>query len=154
MLLITHDLGIVAGFAQDVLVMYAGAPVEYGGTTCSATRAPYTQALMAAVPRLTDERGGAASIPGSLPRADAIPPGCRFEARCRIGRGRERCRTDRPAFDLRDRGGASPATSEEARATAGGSHREGARCAAPRGAAPFVIVDLAKSYRTRGSSAP
>ena len=101
-LLITHDLGIVAGFSQDVLVMYAGAPVEFGPTGGVFAEAghPYTQALMAAVPRLTDERGTElASIPGSLPPADAIPGGCRFEARCRIGRGRDLCRSERPAFD-------------------------------------------------------
>ena len=104
-MLITHDLGIVAGFAHDVLVMYAGAPVEYGPTerVFADPGHPYTQALMAAVPRLTDERGTElASIPGSLPRADAIPPGCRFEARCAIGRGRDLCRTERPVFDIRD----------------------------------------------------
>ena len=82
--------------------MYAGAPVEVGptGSVFAAAGHPYTQALLAAVPRLTDERGTElASIPGSLPPADAIPGGCRFEARCRIGRGRELCRSERPAFD-------------------------------------------------------
>ncbi len=53
-MLITHDLGIIAGFAQDVLVMYAGAPVEYGTVDDVFERAghPYSQALIAAVPRL------------------------------------------------------------------------------------------------------
>jgi peptide/nickel transport system ATP-binding protein len=158
-LLITHDLGIVAGFAQDVLVMYAGAPVEYGQTdgVFADPGHPYTQALMAAVPRLTDERGTElASIPGSLPRADAIPPGCRFEARCRIGRGRDLCRTERPAFDIRDRGRLVACHFEqEARVTAAEvKEREGAKPPLAAGATPLVrIADLAKNYRTRGSSA-
>ena len=86
-MLITHDLGVIAGFAQDVLVMYAGAPVEYGTVDDVFERAghPYTQALIAAVPRLGDERATTLpSIPGVLPRADAIPPGCRFAPRCRL----------------------------------------------------------------------
>ena len=157
-LLITHDLGIVAGFAQDVLVMYAGAPVEYGPTdgVFADPGHPYTQALMAAVPRLTDERGTElASIPGSLPRADAIPPGCRFEARCRIGRGRDLCRTERPAFDIHDRGRLVACHFEqEARATvAEVREREGAKPAVAAGTAPLVrITDLAKNYRARGGS--
>ena len=155
-MLITHDLGIVAGFAHDVLVMYAGAPVEYGATTqvFAEPGHPYTQALLAAVPRLTDERGTElASIPGSLPRADAIPPGCRFEARCPIGYGRELCRTERPAFDFRDRARSVACHYEgEARERASG---ERPPAAAPRtipaDVAPFVqVADLAKSYRTRG----
>ncbi len=57
-MLITHDLGIVAGFAQEVLVMYAGAPVEYGPVDEIFERPghPYTRALIAAVPRITDAR--------------------------------------------------------------------------------------------------
>jgi peptide/nickel transport system ATP-binding protein len=157
-MLITHDLGIVASFAHDVLVMYAGAPVEYGTTEQVFAEAghPYTQALMAAVPRLTDERGTElASIPGALPRADAIPAGCRFEARCAIGRGRDLCRTERPAFDLRDRTKLVACHYE-------GEARENAREARPaetaprpvsEDAAPLVAVtDLAKSYRARGGS--
>ena len=157
-MLITHDLGIVAGFAQDVLVMYAGAPVEYGPTerVFADPGHPYTQALMAAIPRLTDQRGTElASIPGSLPRADAIPPGCRFEARCRIGRGRTICRTERPAFDYDDR--ARPVAchfEQEARETAAEVlPRHGVRPSPPEGNAPLVrIDDLAKDYRARGGS--
>jgi peptide/nickel transport system ATP-binding protein len=157
-LLITHDLGIVAGFAHDVLVMYAGAPVEFGSTerVFEAPGHPYTRALIAAVPRLTQERGTElASIPGSLPRADAIPPGCRFEERCAIGRGRELCRTERPAFELRD---------PERRVAC--HYEQEARAAAPvvaaAGSAPRPISDrveplvrldnLAKDYPARGSS--
>ena len=86
-MLITHDLGVIASFAEDVLVMYAGAPVEFGPVDEVFARAghPYTQALLAAVPQLGDARAEALpSIPGVLPRADAIPPGCRFAPRCRL----------------------------------------------------------------------
>jgi peptide/nickel transport system ATP-binding protein len=157
-MLITHDLGIVAGFAHDVLVMYAGAPVEYGTTdqVFAAPGHPYTQALMAAVPRLTDERGTElASIPGSLPRADAIPPGCRFEARCAIGNGRELCRTVRPAFDLDDASKRVACHYEaEAREQAGSVRREAAPSTGVRDdVEPLVkITNLAKSYRARGGS--
>ncbi len=104
-MLITHDLGIIASFAEDVLVMYAGAPVEFGPVDDVFERAghPYTQALIAAVPQLGDERAETLpSIPGVLPRADAIPPGCRFAPRCRLAGGREICRSERPAFDMGD----------------------------------------------------
>jgi peptide/nickel transport system ATP-binding protein len=157
-MLITHDLGIVASFAHDVLVMYAGAPVEYGTTdqVFAQPGHPYTQALMAAVPRLTDERGAElASIPGSLPRADAIPPGCRFEARCAVGHGRDLCRTERPAFDLRG-GTKLVACHYEGEARERAAEARPADPAPPtvrEDAAPLVAVtDLAKSYRARGGS--
>ena len=95
----------IASFAEDVLVMYAGAPVELGPVDEVFARAghPYTQALIAAVPQLGDARAEALpSIPGVLPRADAIPPGCRFAPRCRLAGNRDICRTDRPAFDPAD----------------------------------------------------
>ena len=161
-LLITHDLGIVAGFSQDVLVMYAGAPVEYGptGSVFAEAGHPYTQALIAAVPRLTDERGTElASIPGSLPPADAIPP--RLPLRGALpDRPRPRPLPQRAAgVRLRDRGAAaSRATSSRRRGTA--RRRVSTRPvieprAAPvaAGAALVQIADLAKSYRARGGSA-
>ncbi len=120
-LLITHDLGIVAGFSQDVLVMYAGAPVEVGptGSVFAAAGHPYTQALLAAVPRLTDERGTElASIPGSLPPADAIPP--RLPLRGALP-DRPRARRSAAASgprSTRRRGGRSRATSSRRRGTA------------------------------------
>ena len=117
---------------------------------------PYTRALLAAVPRLTQDRGTElASIPGSLPRADAIPPGCRFEARCAIGRSRELCKTERPAFDIR-----APLRLVACHYEQEG--REAPRVAVAAGAAsrpvsdtaePLVrIDDSAKNYRARGSA--
>ncbi len=155
-MLITHDLGIVAGFAQDVLVMYAGAPVEYGAVDDVFERAghPYTQALIAAVPRLGDARATTLpSIPGLLPRADSIPPGCRFAPRCRLA-GREICVTQRPAFDLTD-----PAAlvachfADESAATAGVLLKEEISLGEPSvGDTLLVVADLAKDYRARGST--
>jgi peptide/nickel transport system ATP-binding protein len=154
-MLITHDLGVIASFAEDVLVMYAGAPVEYGGVDEVFERAghPYTQALIAAVPQLGDKRAETlASIPGVLPRADAIPPGCRFVPRCRLAGTREICRTGRPAFEITD-----PALrvachfAEESRATAGVIHRQEVSLGAPSiGSTLLSVHDLAKDYRARG----
>ena len=154
-MLITHDLGIIASFAEDVLVMYAGAPVEYGAVDEVFERAghPYTQALIAAVPQLGDERAETLpSIPGVLPRADAIPPGCRFAPRCRLAGAREICRTERPAFEFAD-----PARrvachfTDESRATAGVIHREEISLGEPSiGSTLLTVDDLAKDYRARG----
>jgi peptide/nickel transport system ATP-binding protein len=155
-MLITHDLGIIAGFAQEVLVMYAGAPVEYGSVDDVFGRAghPYTQALIAAVPRLADERATTLpSIPGVLPRADSIPPGCRFAPRCRLAAGREICVTERPVFDMAD---ASAHVAchfvEESMATAGVLLKEEVSLGDPTvGGDLLVVDDLAKDYRARGS---
>jgi peptide/nickel transport system ATP-binding protein len=158
-MLITHDLGVIAGFAQDVLVMYAGAPVEYGAVDEVFERAghPYTQALIAAVPRLGDQRTETLpSIPGVLPRADAIPPGCRFAPRCRLAGAREVCRTERPAFDVSDlaRRAACHFT-DEARATAGAIHRDALALGEPAiGSRVLTVEDLAKDYRTGGGRGP
>jgi peptide/nickel transport system ATP-binding protein len=154
-MLITHDLGIVAGFAQDVLVMYAGAPVEFGAVDDVFERAghPYTQALIAAVPRLGDARATTLpSIPGVLPRADAIPPGCRFAPRCRLAGDREICRTERPTFDMNDpRERVACHFADESLATAGVVLQASVPLGEPSvGEALLVVDDLAKNYRVRG----
>jgi oligopeptide/dipeptide ABC transporter ATP-binding protein len=83
-LLITHDLGIVAGRADRVAVMYAGQIVEQARTAQLFARPshPYTQGLLASVPRLTGPRGRLTPIGGSVPTPDAWPSGCRFRPRC------------------------------------------------------------------------
>jgi oligopeptide/dipeptide ABC transporter ATP-binding protein len=83
-LLITHDLGIVAGRADRVAVMYAGQIVEQAPTDRLFARPshPYTQGLLASVPRLTGPRGRLTPIGGSVPTPDAWPTGCRFRPRC------------------------------------------------------------------------
>ncbi|MFN8222095.1 MAG: ABC transporter ATP-binding protein [Gaiellales bacterium] len=156
-LLITHDLGVVAGFAQDVLVMYAGAPVEYGAVDEVFARAghPYTQALLAAVPRLGDDRATTLpSIPGALPRADAIPGGCRFAPRCRLAGSRERCREERPPFRFDDTSlRVACHFADESRATAQAGRAAEAALGEPVvGEALLAVDDLAKDYRARGSS--
>jgi oligopeptide/dipeptide ABC transporter ATP-binding protein len=83
-LLITHDLGIVAGRADRVAVMYAGQIVEQASTAQLFARPshPYTQGLLASVPRLTGPRTRLTPIGGSVPTPDAWPAGCRFRPRC------------------------------------------------------------------------
>jgi len=84
-LIITHDLGVVAGLADRVAVMYAGRIVETATTDemFSAPQHPYTAALLAAVPRLHgDDRSRLVGIPGDPPQPSARPPGCAFAPRC------------------------------------------------------------------------
>ncbi len=83
-LLITHDLGIVAGHADRVVVMYAGQVVETAATTDLFDRPlhPYTEGLMAAVPRIDARAARLKAIPGQVPAATAWPTGCRFHPRC------------------------------------------------------------------------
>jgi oligopeptide/dipeptide ABC transporter ATP-binding protein len=97
MLLITHDLGVIAGRADRVLVMYAGRIVETGTTAevFSAMRHPYTQALLASVPELdTDRNAVLYNIAGAPPDLADLPSGCRFAPRCRYAQ--ERCRVEDP----------------------------------------------------------
>jgi oligopeptide/dipeptide ABC transporter ATP-binding protein len=99
-LLITHDLGVVAGFCQRVAVMYAGRIVEYAPTkTLFATPAhPYTQALLGAVPRPNAQRGERLeAIGGQPPNLINLPPGCPFAPRCR--KAQPRCRQELPLLE-------------------------------------------------------
>ena len=82
MLFITHDLGVVAGIADRVAVMYAGRIVEEGPAleVLRHPRHPYTQGLIGAAPRLKHQKP--AAIPGAVPSLDALPPGCAFAPRC------------------------------------------------------------------------
>ena len=98
-ILVTHDLGVIAGTCQRVLVMYAGSVVESGPVAALfATPAhPYTRGLIDSAPRLRHERlAELPVIPGRVPDLSALPPGCRFAGRC--PRGQPRCETERPAL--------------------------------------------------------
>jgi peptide/nickel transport system ATP-binding protein len=94
--LITHDLGVVAELAHDVLVMYAGRVAEQASvqTLFRTPQHPYTVGLMGAVPRLDEEVARLATIEGTVPSPRAWPPGCRFAPRCPFVV--ERCRTAVP----------------------------------------------------------
>ncbi|MEV4283888.1 ABC transporter ATP-binding protein [Nonomuraea bangladeshensis] len=83
-IMITHDLGVVAGFADRVLVMYAGRPVEVGGVddVYYRPRMPYTVGLLGSVPRIDHHGGRLTPIEGSPPSPGALPPGCPFAPRC------------------------------------------------------------------------
>jgi oligopeptide transport system ATP-binding protein len=94
--MITHDLGVVAGLCDDVMVMYGGRVMEHASAEDIFHRPshPYTRGLLAALPRLDSSAGALASIPGNPPNMNALPPGCPFSARCRYVE--DRCATTMP----------------------------------------------------------
>jgi oligopeptide transport system ATP-binding protein len=96
LVVVSHDLGVVAGIADRVLVMYAGRIVEEGPAdrVFAAAGHPYTRGLLASVPRADDARPVLAAIPGNPPDPSALPPGCPFHPRC--VRAQEECREQRP----------------------------------------------------------
>ena len=99
MLLITHDMGVIAGHADRVQVMYAGRMVEATETQnlFAHMRHPYTHALLASIPRLTqDGSQRLLSIGGLPPDLANPPPGCRFAPRC--GRATDKCRSREPSL--------------------------------------------------------
>jgi oligopeptide/dipeptide ABC transporter ATP-binding protein len=102
-ILITHDLGVVAGLSDRVLVMYAGRAIEVGTTDeiFYQTRHPYTLGLLASLPRL-DDVGDEALVPivGSPPSLIRKPSGCSFHPRCRFARVPGNCDNDDPALRL------------------------------------------------------
>jgi peptide/nickel transport system ATP-binding protein len=97
LILITHDLGVVAGRTDEVAVMYAGRIVERAPTRAlfKAMRHPYAEALLAAIPKLdTPPHTRLAAIGGAPPDPTRLPPGCSFHPRCRYAQ--ERCRRETP----------------------------------------------------------
>ena len=95
-MLITHDMGVIAETAQRVAVMYAGRIVEVGPVQAviHAPRHPYTAGLMGSIPRIDASRKRLVQIEGAMPRLNAIAPGCAFNPRCT--RRLERCAAERP----------------------------------------------------------
>ncbi len=101
MILVTHDLGLIAERAQEVAVMYAGRIVEQADTQELFARPlhPYTRGLMASVPRPgTGARARLKAIPGSVPRLTDLPAGCKFQPRCDIKT--ERCGSEPELVEL------------------------------------------------------
>jgi len=95
-MLITHDMGVIAETCDRVAVMYAGRIAEIGPVheVINHPAHPYTAGLMASIPDMDSERERLAQIDGAMPRLNAIPPGCAFNPRC--PHAFERCRVERP----------------------------------------------------------
>jgi peptide/nickel transport system ATP-binding protein len=100
-IMVTHDFGVLAGFADTVAVMYAGRLVEVGATDAVYGGAvhPYTRALLASQPRINEpRRGPLPAIPGQPPDPARRPSGCAFHPRCPLMLGRARCRLETPVL--------------------------------------------------------
>ena len=134
-MLITHDLGVVAEMAQRVVVMYAGRKVEEApvGALFAQPRHPYTQALLGSVPRLgsslaeVERRKRLAEIPGVVPSLTRSIAGCIFAPRC--AHATERCRSEYPPLEEKAPG--HWAACWEADRLAGGSAHESRRRSRP-----------------------
>ena len=102
-MLVTHDMGVIAETADRVAVMYAGRVAEIGPVreVIKQPLHPYTQGLMGAIPSIEGDAERLVQIPGAMPRLSAIPKGCAFNPRC--SKVFDRCRIDRP--ELIDVGG-------------------------------------------------
>ncbi|MER5324541.1 ABC transporter ATP-binding protein [Streptosporangium roseum] len=103
--LITHDLGVIAGMAHRVLVMYAGRPVEVGDTdpVFEEPRMPYTAGLLGSIPSLENSGDRLRPIKGTPPSLINMPVGCPFSPRCPLAD--DTCRTDEPELAETDSGG-------------------------------------------------
>ena len=97
-ILITHDLGVVAEMADEVAVMYAGRMVERssGAAIFDDPQHPYTLGLLGSIPKIEEERERLLAIEGAVPAPFALPPGCRFHPRCVFGA--EACTETDPAL--------------------------------------------------------
>jgi peptide/nickel transport system ATP-binding protein len=167
MILITHDLGVVAGVADRVLVMYAGKAVEIGGVdeVFAEPRMPYTAGLLASLPSLEQRRERLAAIPGLPPSGIGYGPGCAFAPRCPLAA--DVCATqpalipvgsghvaachfaDRPT-ELAPRAEPVPVQSiQSAQSGASASAEPASRSDADP---VLVVTDLVKHFHVRGAS--
>src|SRR5918994_36190 len=101
-MLVTHDMGVIAETADRVAVMYAGRIAEIGPVLDVVQNPlhPYAKGLMGAIPTLASDTDRLVQIRGSMPRLSAIPPGCSFNPRCAFAF--DRCRVERPEAIQRD----------------------------------------------------
>jgi peptide/nickel transport system ATP-binding protein len=97
-MLVTHDMGVIAETCDRVAVMYAGRIAEVGpvGAVIHHPQHPYTAGLMGSIPAMDEDRERLLQIDGSMPRLNAIPTGCAFNPRC--PQVFERCRVERPSL--------------------------------------------------------
>jgi len=104
-ILITHDLGVIADLCDDVLVMYAGRAVERASVDAVFARPahPYTWGLLSSLPAMNVGSARIRSIQGSPPSLLATPPGCAFHPRCPFAM--DRCRTETPVLEAADGAG-------------------------------------------------
>ncbi|MDO5658716.1 MAG: ABC transporter ATP-binding protein [Paracoccus sp. (in: a-proteobacteria)] len=100
-MLITHDMGVIAETADRVAVLYAGRMAEIGpvGDVIRNAEHPYTRGLMGSIPTLAQDSDRLVQIPGAMPRLNAIPTGCAFNPRCESAF--DRCRAERPEMTPR-----------------------------------------------------
>jgi peptide/nickel transport system ATP-binding protein len=101
-MLVTHDMGVIAETCDRVAVMYAGRIAEIGPVhdVIHSPSHPYTVGLMGSIPAMDEDRDALAQIEGAMPRLTAIPKGCAFNPRCPLAT--DRCRSERP--ELMDAG--------------------------------------------------
>ncbi|MFP5377297.1 MAG: dipeptide ABC transporter ATP-binding protein [Acidimicrobiia bacterium] len=155
-LVITHDLGVVAEMADRVVMMYAGRVVEEApvGELFADPRHPYTRGLLASLPRV-DRSERLVSIDGQPPQLHRVPPGCAFHPRCPTAGGRERCRAEVPVLAAAGAGGRRSAChfhAELARPGAGGGAHpapEGPSRAVPSGRPILELAGLAVHFPLR-----
>ena len=97
-LFITHDLGVVAEVCDDVVVMYCGRVVEKANVydLFANPSHPYTEGLLASIPKMGVEVDELDSIPGNVPNPKYMPKGCKFAPRCKYAT--DRCREEEPGF--------------------------------------------------------
>ncbi|WP_320127792.1 ABC transporter ATP-binding protein [uncultured Sphaerochaeta sp.] len=103
-MLITHDMGVVAEMTDRILVMYAGNIMEVGSTNAifKSPKHPYTQGLLSSIPRPDKNMEALSSIEGNVPTLSNMPSGCRFNTRCKAAK--KCCFEEKPPmFDLEDR---------------------------------------------------
>ena len=102
LLLITHDMGVVAQCCDKVAVLYAGRLAEAAAIAplFAHPQHPYTQALIACIPRSDTVKGSLSGIPGTVPGVSSYPPGCRFHPRC--SRAGAVCAMEVPALETRN----------------------------------------------------